>query len=263
MSTLRWAALSDTGRVREHNQDRIHTDVPHGVFVLADGMGGTAAGEDAAQITTALVPRLLSRTLSSDPADTLAADTEHQLRDALAEVSTEVHEAGNRSLRRAGMGSTVVAAVIASGQVTIGHLGDSRAYLLHQGRFQQLTRDHTLAQLLVQSGELTAEQAAAHSRLRKLTRYVGMREHPEPDVATFAFTASDRLLLCSDGLTGMLDDADIAAILTEHDPAQACHALITAANAAGGTDNITVIVVHRTDEPPVSGHSAVSKDVAS
>lgn len=110
MNTLRWAALSDTGRVREHNQDRIHTDAPHGVFVLADGMGGTAAGEDAAQITTELVPRLLSRPMSSDPAGTSTADIEHRLRDVLAAMSIEVREAGNRSLRRAGMGSTVVAA---------------------------------------------------------------------------------------------------------------------------------------------------------
>lgn len=246
MSTLVWAALSDTGRVRDRNQDRVHADPRQGLFLVADGMGGTAGGDIAAQITVDMLPRYLSRALHLGADGAFAAETEHQLQDALAELSTEIRDAAGRSPGRAGMGTTVVVALVAAGRVIIGHLGDSRAYLLHAGQLRQLTGDHNLASLLVESGELTAEQAANHSGLRRLTRYVGMRERPEPDVATFGFTGSDQLLLCSDGLTSMLDEATVAAILTEHrDPARACQALIAAANDAGGTDNITAIVIRR------------------
>ncbi|OUS97324.1 PP2C family serine/threonine-protein phosphatase [Rhodococcus sp. NCIMB 12038] len=247
MIPLLWAGLSDIGRIRHQNEDRFHADADRGLFLVADGMGGAAAGEVAAQTVVDMLPEYTRRyVFPGAPPVEFTTTTENQLKAALADLSTEIRKGSERSLRQAGMGTTAVVAIIGTREVMVGHLGDSRAYRMRHGQLQQLTDDHNLAQALIESGELTPEQAASHSGLRRLTRYVGMRDRPRPDVATFSFNDPDRLLLCTDGLTTLLDDATVQTILNEHPhPRDACRALIAAANAAGGNDNTTAIIIQR------------------
>lgn len=241
----RFGSLSDPGRVRQSNQDRMLTDPDRGCYLIADGMGGLPGGEVAAQLVIDHLPRLAAHRL--DRAEELAGNPAlHAVRSAIAELSAAVrhHPAGPR-----GMGATVVLAWLRGPQALIASLGDSRAYLLHQGLLRRLTTDHCLAELLVQSGELTAEEAATHPARSQLIRYVGMRGHVSPEAGMVPVTPGDRLLLCSDGLTTMLSDPRIEAILRDQlDPEAACRELVDAANAAGGRDNITVITIDVQEE---------------
>ncbi|MDI7278161.1 MAG: SpoIIE family protein phosphatase, partial [Anaerolineae bacterium] len=141
-------------------------------------------------------------------------------------------------------GATVAAAWLRGGQAHLAHMGDSRIYLYRQGRLSQQTEDHSVVALLLRSGEITPEEARRHPARHQITRHVGMEGEVYADVRTIQLEPGDRLLLCTDGLTGPLDDERVAALLAEHgDPEAACRALVAAANAAGGADNITALVV--------------------
>ncbi|MGH4010995.1 MAG: Stp1/IreP family PP2C-type Ser/Thr phosphatase [Pseudonocardiaceae bacterium] len=243
MTALRWAGLSDRGRVRERNEDRWSVDVDLGLFVVSDGMGGRPAGEVASEVVVATLPTLVATHLGATP-DPAAPDATQQLRTALAELSVGLREGSQDTPRLAGMGATAVVALVRQATALIAHVGDSRAYLWREGSLDRLTRDHSLAQELVDAGAITGEQAADHPARGQLTRHIGMLGEVSPDVRRITLYPADRLLLCSDGLTGMVDDARIRMILDGcPDPDRACRALIEAANEAGGTDNITVLVV--------------------
>lgn len=236
------AALSDPGLVRESNQDRLFTDPDHGIYLVADGMGGLSRGDLAAQLVIDHLPGLLVRRLRgiSDLGGDLA---QRAMSSAIIEVSTTVR---NHQIGPQGMGATVVLAYMRDSMALIAWLGDSRAYLFHQKRLQRLTTDHCLAELLIQSGDLTPEQAVTHPTRTQLTRYVGMHGHPEPETRAIPLAPSDRLLLCTDGVTTMIGDKDIEKILQNHPhPEEACRELTTTANTAGGTDNLTVITIER------------------
>lgn len=229
----RHAAVSDTGRRRLQNEDA-HVDEPP-LFAVADGMGGAQAGE--------LASRLAASTLEGWSAN------------QQGEVALEllVRDANNRIFERSltdpaasGMGTTVTAALVdeRGETVAIGHVGDSRAYRVRDGRLEQLTADHSLVAELLRSGRLTQEEAEAHPHRSVITRALGTDAEVDVDTITVALQPDDLFLLCSDGLTTMVRDEDILAIVAAaaHDPARAAEMLVKAANEAGGEDNITAVL---------------------
>jgi protein phosphatase len=232
-------AATDVGRVREGNEDAYLLDDAMGLMAVADGMGGHRAGEVAS--VTAL-EALRAAITSGRP-----------LRESIEDANQAVFAKAQTDTNLRGMGTTLTAGtLVAGGTVLVGHVGDSRAYLLHDGELRQVTEDHSLVEELVREGRLTADEAAVHPQRSIITRALGVDASVEVDVYPVELAPGDRLLLCSDGLTGMVQPDIIAATLRrEDDPARAAAQLIDAANQAGGEDNITVVVVAVTDEAPL------------
>ncbi len=222
---------TDVGRVRDGNEDEKLVDDRMGLFAVADGMGGHQGGEVAS--STAL------EALRAAVADGAP------IRDAIARANEAVIERAAADDRLRGMGTTMTAATLAAGgTLLIGHVGDSRAYLARDGAFTQITEDHSLVEEMVREGELTPEQADVHPRRNIVTRALGIDPDVDVDLYPVELRGGDRVLLCSDGLTSMIRPDEIAAILREEaDPQQAADRLVDAANAAGGEDNITVVVL--------------------
>jgi len=232
-------AATDVGRVRDGNEDAYLVDDGMGLIAVADGMGGQRAGEVAS--ATAL-EALRAAITGGRP-----------LRESIEDANDAVFTKSLTDTSLRGMGTTLTAGTLVAGDtVLIGHVGDSRAYLLHDGELRQVTNDHSLVEELVREGRLTADEAAVHPQRSIITRALGVDASVEVDVYPVELVPGDRLLLCSDGLTGMVQPDDIAATLRrESDPTRAATLLVDAANAAGGEDNITVIVVAVTDEAPL------------
>ena len=237
----RHAGVTDTGRRRMRNEDMLVVRPP--LFAVADGMGGARAGEIAA--------RLAAGALEEARADVSGE----------ADVTLLIEEANRRIWERsladpatAGMGTTVTAALVdePGGTVAIGHVGDSRAYLLRDHELEQLSTDHSLVAELVQSGVLTPEEAERHPQRSAITRALGTDPAVEVEVQTVEGRVGDLFVLCSDGLSVMLDDEEIAAAIETagRDPQAAGEALVAAANAHGGEDNITVVLFELVDGEP-------------
>ncbi len=241
MRTGRTAAVSDTGRRRLRNEDAFVCDPPF--FAIADGMGGAQAGELASRLAaSALAERTGRLRGESDVAELVQAANERVYRRAVEDPAA------------AGMGTTVTVALVdeESGTVAIGHVGDSRAYRIRGDRLEQLTADHSLVAELVRSGRLTPEQAADHPHRSVITRAVGTEPSVEVDTFTLEAVAGDLFLLCSDGLTDMVDDDEILAQADAagRDPQQLVRRLVDAANRAGGVDNITVVAFEVVEGEP-------------
>jgi len=246
MSSVEYAGRSDVGRQRPDNQDRWAADDALGLYVVADGIACSNNGALAAQLVCQLLPTYLQRQMDSPDND--EADAAEQLRAAVAEFSDELHMVGRTDLRVLDTGTTVVAAVVAPSRAVIAHLGDSRAYLYRDDSLQRLTFDHNVVEELIQAGEVSPAEAAQHPGRHVLTRHVAMFPPALPDTRTVELRPADRILLCSDGLHGVVGDDAMSEILAAHGvPDDACAALIDAANGAGGPDNVTVLVV---DIPP-------------
>ncbi len=233
MTIGRAAGVTDTGRRRLRNEDAFICEPP--LFAVADGMGGARAGEIAAGLAAAALEEAGTETRGAEGVAAL-----------IAEANRRIWERSLTDPETAGMGTTVTAALVdtASGTVAIGHVGDSRAYLLRGGSIEQLTTDHSLVAELVESGILTPEEAERHPQRSAITRALGTE--PTVDVDAFTITAEpgDVFLLCSDGLSIMVADEDVAAVIeaAERDPARAAEGLVAAANARGGEDNVTVVL---------------------
>ena len=208
MATISYAGLSDVGRVRAENEDHWFADPEQGLYLVADGIGGAAAGGLASQIVAEVLPRLLHNRLNGTE-DMAGPDIANRVSAALVELSERLRQESRSALGLKGMGSTVVLALVRDRQTVVAHMGDSRAYLLKAGRLEQLTKDHTIVQLLVNRGEIAPEEAVNHPAHGQLTRFVGMGTGAIPETKCIELTASDRLLLCSDGLTGMVSDQQI------------------------------------------------------
>jgi len=240
-------AATDVGRVRGHNEDAYLVDDQLGLVAVADGMGGHQAGEVAS--ATAL------------EALRAAVTSGEGIRDAVTSANEAVYDKSTTDERLHGMGTTLTAATLATGgTLLLGHVGDSRAYLLHDQKLQRLTTDHSLVEELIQAGELTPEEAEADPRRSMITRALGIEPDVDVDLYPTQLSSGDRLLFCSDGLTGMVSEEELRTILTdEHDPGAAAQRLIAAANTAGGIDNITVLVVDVVDdEEPTAAVPAVT-----
>jgi protein phosphatase len=229
-------ALTDVGRVRSVNEDAFFVDDDSRLFAVADGMGGHQAGEVASATAIAALRTGLDE---GRPIDEVIAD---------ANAAVVERASGDPALR--GMGTTLTAAVLGDDQVlVIGHVGDSRAYLLRDGVLEQLTVDHSVVAELIAAGQLTEAEAEIDPRRAMITRALGIDVDVEVDVITVDLSVGDRLLFCSDGLTTMLRDDAIADVLrNETDRARAAQELVEAANDAGGSDNITVLLVDVIDE---------------
>ena len=235
------AARTDTGRVRKGNEDTLHADANahRGIFIVADGMGGHAAGEIASEMAVQVVSRDLA-----ELNDLEVEGAPEQVGEALRSANRAVFERTRRELEKTGMGTTVSALLLSDTHYIIGHVGDSRIYLVRDGEMKQLTRDHSLVQEQVDAGLLTPEQARRHPQSNVITRCVGMADEIEPDVLEGEARMGDCFLLASDGLTGMVEDRRIQQLLSSRAaPARIVDALIYEANNNGGNDNITAIVV--------------------
>lgn len=236
------AGLSSRGKVREQNDDRWYADPSLDLYLVCDGMGGQRAGGVAAQLVVELLPRVLQPILGT--VDTLHdASLVAELERAVVRLSFRIRDAG-REPEFSGMGCTVVAALVRRDQALVMHMGDSRAYRLHNGRLDSLTVDHSAVQSLVRCGAIGEDEASRHPTKSMLTRYVGMDSSLPPETKLVQVCPGDRLLLCTDGLTDMLDDDDLKRVLlSATDPSQACDQLIKLAEDLGGRDNATTLVV--------------------
>ncbi|MEX0851126.1 MAG: Stp1/IreP family PP2C-type Ser/Thr phosphatase [Gaiellaceae bacterium] len=229
----RAAGVTDTGRRRLRNEDAFICEPP--LFAVADGMGGARAGEIAAGLAAAALEEAGSETRGAEGIAAL-----------ITEANRRIWERSHADPKTAGMGTTVTAALVdgAGGTVAIGHVGDSRAYLLRDGSLEQVTTDHSLVAELVESGMLTPEEAERHPQRSAITRALGTEPTVEVDGFTIDAEPGDLFLICSDGLSIMLSDEDVAAAIKSAggDPADAGDALVAAANARGGEDNVTVVL---------------------
>jgi serine/threonine protein phosphatase PrpC len=236
-----WAQRTDPGRARRENEDAFHVDPP--LFVLADGMGGAQAGEVAS--------RLATEAFSELPSD---GNAEERLAAAGRAANERIHEMARTHRDQAGMGTTITAALAGGREVTIAHVGDSRAYRLRGGRLEPLTRDHSLVQTLIEQGRLSEEEAQHHPQRSVITRALGIEPRVEVETHTYPARPDDVYLLCSDGLTDMVDEETVGRIIAGADSLEdASGALVDAANAAGGRDNITVLLFRVGGEAPGDG----------
>jgi len=232
------AARSDLGRRRSANEDTYTLAPELGLFLVADGMGGHRAG----QVASGLAARAAAATLRSLREERRSAAW--RLRACVTAANAEILASSRAKPELAGMGTTVVALLAEGDRVALAHVGDSRAYRIRGGAIQRLTDDHTLVGELVRRGEIGERAAASHPQRHVLLRALGVRRDVEPDVQELAPEPGDLYLLCSDGLTGHVEDAEIAEIVAgAPDLDAACERLIDLANARGGDDNITVVLV--------------------
>ena len=238
MRVGRSAVVSHTGRKRRHNEDAYVCAPP--LFAIADGMGGARAGEVASNLAAAA---LQTGDVDGGGQERVAA--------LIQAANQSVYERSSRDAEVAGMGTTMTVALVEGAIITFGHVGDSRAYVLRDGTLEQLTDDHSLVAELVRGGKLSAEEAEHHPQRSVITR--ALSTDPDVDVDTFTVEArnGDVFVLCSDGLTDMVGDAEIGEVLGEPRESlrEAAEDLVRRANRAGGQDNITVIAFEMTDEP--------------
>jgi protein phosphatase len=250
---LRAAALSDVGMVRELNEDAVMAvaysrdsqvePAQNFLYVVADGMGGAEAGEIASAIAVGAIRNYIGSALEAAPA---AGDIRGLLQDALEEANKKILEYAAAHAEARGMGSTAVGALIIPPEAAVAWVGDSRAYLCDHNGLRQVTKDHSLVQRLIEIGQITPEEARHHEHKNVITRSLGARPSGPAgaESVTLRLKRGDRLMLCSDGLTTHVEDEKIGEILRRHaDPCAAARELVVAANAGGGTDNVSVVVI--------------------
>jgi PPM family protein phosphatase len=240
--------VTDTGRQRPANEDSLLARSP--LFVVADGMGGAQAGEVASRIAVESFQSGLNDT--SQP--------ELELATIAQAANARIHELSRANSEQAGMGTTLTAVYVGEQEVAIAHVGDSRAYCLRDGQLMRLTDDHSLVDELLRQGRLTPEEAIEHPQRSVITRALGPEDAVDVDTRSFRGRAHDVFLLCSDGLTTMLPEPEIEAVLVAHPRLHdAGEALIAAANQAGGRDNITVVLVRLEEVEPAPGAPAAER----
>lgn len=237
------AGLSDIGRKRSQNQDRFTVDTDLGLFLVADGMGGHKGGETASRIVSEVVPEQVKKARKKK-----GFDPAHALTEAIRAANLEIYKTAQKDTALQGMGTTTTALLVEEKRVVLGHVGDSRCYFVRQGALWQATRDHSLVQEKLRAGLITRQELKTDRMKNVITRSVGF--DGDVTVETYGLDAAkgDCFILCSDGLSGMIEDAAILKIVgTLSDGQQAlaggCKALIDAANLAGGDDNVTAVLV--------------------
>ncbi len=235
---------TDPGLTRDNNEDSVAFDAPTQLVVLADGMGGYNAGEVASGMATAFIKSELSRWLSQVGKTANAREVRRALEICVDNANRSIFNAANSNPQYAGMGTTLVMGVCHEARLMVGHIGDSRCYRLRGEEFLQITKDHSLLQEQMDAGLITPEQAAISLNKNLVTRALGVEDSVLLEVNEHRVEPGDIYLMCSDGLSDMVDDAGIAQILMSADTTQEkTQTLVAAANAAGGRDNITVLLI--------------------
>jgi protein phosphatase len=240
---LEFFSVTDTGRARRNNEDSVALDEAGRIAVLADGMGGYNAGEVASGMAAERVKNELATRLKPLGATPSETEIKTALLDAVDHANREVYDAAMAHAEYAGMGTTLVVAVYRGDRLWLGHIGDSRGYRFRNGHLEQITRDHSLLQEQIDAGLITAEQAAFSMHKNLVTRAVGVDEIVDLEIHEHPVEAGDLFLMCSDGLSDMLTDEQIEQLLRTNDNLPTAGAmLVQAANAAGGKDNIAVVL---------------------
>ena len=242
--TLEFFSATDVGRARDNNEDSVALDEAAGLAVLADGMSGYNAGEVASQMLTSFIKSELGRWLREGGASATVQDVKRAMDICVDNANRAIFNAANTNPRYAGMGTTLVLAVLRGEQLLLGHVGDSRAYHLRDGQLTQMTRDHSLLQEQIDAGLLTPEEAVFSNNKNLVTRAVGVEDTVMLEVHQHELLPGDLYLLCSDGLSDMVDGHSLAQLLQSHpELPEMAQALIDSANDMGGKDNIAVVLV--------------------
>lgn len=241
---MRVATQTHTGQVRAKNEDSLLADEGLGLLMVADGMGGYSGGEIASALAIRTVHEFL---LGSAREDTAERDPGPLIREAGRRAHEAIRLRASEDARLCDMGTTLVLALCRGPQIHLAHAGDSRAYLIQNGVMRRVTRDHSLVDEMTACGEITPEEARRHPMRNVITRSLGSHGRAELELRVEAWGTGDYLVLCSDGLTNMLEDGEIQETVLRAGPdiSQACETLIDMANRAGGKDNITVILAHQ------------------
>jgi PPM family protein phosphatase len=242
--------ITDTGRKRRRNEDAYVCEPP--LFAIADGMGGAQAGEVAS--------RLAAAALKESGADT---GGEHRIYDLIQEANRRVYARASSDPNTSGMGTTITVALVENGNVAFGHVGDSRAYLIRDGRMEQVTEDHSLVNELMKSGKLSREEAETHPQRSVITRALGTDPDVDADTFTIEAKVGDVFLLCSDGLTDMVGEREIQELVERNreNLDAALKSLVKAANRGGGEDNITVVAFEIAEEQALTHDGETRENV--
>jgi PPM family protein phosphatase len=252
---ITYKALTDVGRKRKGNEDSLFVNAEQNLFVVADGMGGHAAGEIASRVAVDSINEFVCLTSGDEEItwpfglDENISYDGNRLKTAIRYANRKVLEATKEKSEYEGMATTVAAVLIDGENANLGHVGDSRVYLVRSGEISQLTSDHSWVNEQIQSGVISSDQARSHPLRNVVTRALGGKPDLQVDMQVHKILPGDILLLCSDGLTTMIPDEDIAKVVqeSEGDVEKAAKALVATANARGGEDNITVLLL-RFDE---------------
>lgn len=249
-----FCSLTDPGRARDNNEDSVAFDEPTLTAVLADGMGGYNAGEIASGMATAFIKSELSRWLTEAGDGAKAREVRRAMEICVDNANRSIFNSANSNAHYAGMGTTLVVGVFRDDKLVLGHIGDSRCYRLRGGVMDQITKDHSLLQEQMDAGLITAEQAATSSIKNLVTRALGVDELVQLEVNEYSVQAGDIYLMCSDGLSDMVDANAISQIVaTEEGLEQKAKQLIDLANGNGGRDNISVLMIELHDAPEKRG----------
>lgn len=247
---LNVAQRTDVGRHRSHNEDNVAYIVPKdamlqskkgALFIVADGMGGHAAGEVASEMAVSTVSTLYYQDNDDDVAASLLRSIKY--------TNALIYQQARQQTEHNGMGTTCVAAVLLNNLAYIANVGDSRAYLVRYGWVRQISQDHSWVAEQVRAGTMTVAEARMHQMRNMITRSLGSLPEVEVDIFIEQVQEEDTLVLCSDGLSGMVSDSEIAQMVQQYPPQECVHRLIEQANAHGGTDNITVLVARVLSQP--------------
>jgi serine/threonine protein phosphatase PrpC len=257
--TIQAFGLSDVGKKRQHNEDAMLIEPDLGLYIVADGMGGHAAGEvaSARAIKVAkehvLANRQVLKDLAADPTPSHRAAASALVEEAVQQACADIYRAANADGSKRGMGTTFACLLLADSRGVIGHVGDSRVYLLRKGQCHRLTEDHTLVTAQLKAGTISKEQAASSQYRNVITRAVGIQESVQVDTLVVDLLPEDVFLLCSDGLHGYLEDEEIPPLVASFSHQDLPTKLVAIANERGGRDNITAVVVAIAGDPALAG----------
>ncbi len=253
---IRYAGNTHVGMKRDHNEDSLYLLPEENIYIVADGMGGHAAGEVASQMAVETVAQFFRETAEDEDMTwpfKMQKDRsyiENRLATSVKLANYRIFETAQNDAKRKGMGTTIVTIFLHDKKVYVGHVGDSRCYRLRKGEYSQITEDHSLLNDYIKMKDLTPEEIENFPHKNVIVRALGMKETVQVDISSLDAHNGDVYLLCSDGLNGMVTDNEMKDILVSSgdDLEQACNRLIQQANQAGGTDNITVVLVQFLDE---------------